>query len=276
MDNKKKQNEFLTRIMRDIEDVTPTPKWQFLAKRWLLVSAFVCSMVLGALTVTGIIFSFANVGFAYYRLTHDTLFGFIVEAAPFLWIISTLLLLASAYVTFKNTEGGYKYPALQIIGVVTLGSIVIGFLLFTVGVGQILENQTRKFSPIHSPLERIEGKWNAPEQGRLAGVILSIQKGAFIMEDTAGEEWNVVSTELEEGSIRILSVDKRFRILGVYSNNTFTACIILPWDIQGQVEGPQRFEQRSKQFGERKVGPPRISTCEEVRSHTPLPPRRTQ
>ena len=270
MDNKQNNNPLLDRIMRDIEDVTPTPKWQFLAKKWLLLSACVGSVLLGALTVTGIIFSVVNVGFAYYRLTHKTLFGFILDAAPFLWITSTVLLIASAYATFRTTEGGYKYPLLSVIGGVSAGSILLGFIFFSVGMGQVLEEGTRKFAPFTSPLERIEGRWNTPEQGRLAGLVFDIHENMFDLEDIEGKHWNIQSTELKETDFKLLRVDERVRIIGVYKNNEFIACVLLPWDIRGGKPMPPR---EAKELPERKLKGARTNTCEDIQSHTSLPPR---
>jgi len=260
--------------MKNIENVTPTPKWHFLAKKWLVITAFVASIALGALTVTGIIFSVANVGFAYYRLTHDTFIGFLIDAAPFLWIISTILLFASAYATFRNTKAGYKYPILYIVGGVSAGSLVLGLLFFTLGVGQILEEHTRKFSPLSSPLERIEARWNNPEEGRLAGKIITIDSEEFELEDVSGMFWDIPHSNLIDSDLRILTINKRFRILGIYSDNTFTACAVLPWNIHGSLSKQRMLPARA--HFERKLEQPRISTCEEVRSHIPLPLRRTQ
>src|SRR5688572_22979629 len=111
------------------EHVVPRPKWQYTIKDRLFWVFWILSIVLGSLLAAALVFSFVNSGWEYRVVTHQNLFGFVMQVLPTVWIVALLGALLLAYENFRHTSRGYRVPLGAVIGV-SLFVIVIGGLLF--------------------------------------------------------------------------------------------------------------------------------------------------
>lgn len=141
-----------------------------------------------------------------------------------------------AYFNVRKTKKGYKYPFWQILISSLLVSICIGFALHYVGVGRMIDAQLSKKMPLFPSLERIEGRiWQAPEEGRLIGSLVSEKQGEsndLLFKDVDGVVWTFNTEELMPPDLQVLFSGNKVRVLGVFSTSSddyFHGCGVFPW-----------------------------------------------
>jgi hypothetical protein len=111
--------------------------------------------------------------------------------------------------------------------------------------------------------------WNAPDEGRLAGVISIDEEGMSILADTTGKQWVLNTVDMIDDAALLID-GASVRVVGRMDGDSFFTCIVLPWDLSPFPPAPPK----------RIVLPPHerlaISSlrCHEVLEHQRLPRER--
>jgi hypothetical protein len=226
------------------ENVVPRARWHFLLHNSVLWSLWVGSIVIGAMAVAASIFTVANFQWGFYQATHDTLFEFVVESLPYLWIVALGLFTFVAYQNVRHTKRGYRYPLWIIVGLNITGSCFGGMFLYAVGGGQFVDETIGEHIPLHQPFMAVErGRWMQPERGLIAGevVIINEEEGTLVLRSFDGDEWQVETTSLHEPDWDALNDFTQVRIVGVpvleSGMHLLHACFVLPWKVHGRMGG---------------------------------------
>ena len=144
-------NDFKEKILTGIQkgEITPESKWRFLAHDYFFWCLAALSTILGAVAISSILHRIAREQLpplAPYLRDPETISIFI-QTLPFLWIGVLLLLGAAAWFNFKKTSGAYKHQLLVFLGML-IASMVIGGILFSVGIGGKVDEQVRERAPL--------------------------------------------------------------------------------------------------------------------------------
>ena len=86
-------------------------------------------------------------------------------------------------------------------------------------------------------MEKMElGMWQAPDQGRLIGMLVTTDTDSSSTEltlqfqDAHGQLWTVSNDELNEREVALLESKSRVRLLGTTTDSTtFHICGVFPW-----------------------------------------------
>lgn len=175
------------------ENIKPKPKWQFLAKKYLVWASGILSLLIGSLSFAIIIFLVRNNDWDLINYLGMSKLKFALVSIPYFWIISSFIFLFLIYFNFKHTKDGYKYNCYKIFFGVIFLSVVFGSLFYNVGLGQALENKILEKVPVYAKFLNPQAKiWNQPEKGLLLGEIKEMQDEKFLeIKNYKGEIWKV-------------------------------------------------------------------------------------
>ncbi len=128
--------------LKTIKDkkIKPKPKWEFLAKDYLIWFFSVLTVLVGGLAVSIIILI----------ISHPGLRGrlFLLNI-PYVWFLVLLVFLILAYYNFKKTKKGYQYNPYLIVVISVLISIIFGFVIFQLGQAEKAERVFYQKVPIY-------------------------------------------------------------------------------------------------------------------------------
>ena len=258
----------------DKEDINLKPKWHFLIKEKIVWIFGILSVVIGAISVSAVIFTLVNTRWSERMLTHNSGIGMVAETLPYFWFIAMMIFISLAYQGIKHTEKGYKWPILAITTWIILASIVMGIALFVSGAGRVADKFAGRL-PIHRDIERkITEHWDNLDIGLLAGEITEVTNATATIKMLGNEKvinLSVIdSNELEKGLIKVGS---KVRVIGFNIDETsFYACRILPWENINQYtfSRQQKLSIAEKKQNERKTETERNNNCEDVRPYRVL------
>ncbi len=213
------------------EKISPKPRWQFLLKNYVVWSAGLGSLIIGAAAVSVMIYLFKFNDWEIYDQTRKTFLEFFLLTLPYYWFVFLGFFVFTIFYNFKHTKRGYRYSSLLLAGASIFLSIILGTIFFALGVGEKLDNILGSQVPFYDHvINRHVNFWSQPSEGRLSGLVLGVVEGGnFILIDRSQEEW-LVSTEnskLYPGAIVITG--QPIRLLGEeVENHAFRADKILP------------------------------------------------
>lgn len=119
-------------ILKELElrGASPKPRWHFLFMRallWLLVAV---SIVVGGIAISvGWYVFFDNDGL------HVTLAN-LFQVIPYVWLFVFAVFVMLAYLGFRKTRKGYRYPAVWVVSATFAGSVLLGLVLDRFDLGQ--------------------------------------------------------------------------------------------------------------------------------------------
>lgn len=225
------------------EHVVPRPKWQFTVKDRLFWAFWILSIVLGSLLAAALVFSFVNAGWEYRVVTHQNLFGFVMQVLPTVWIVALLGALLLAYENFRHTSRGYRVPLAAIIGVSLLVIAIGGLLFYVSGAGRVVEEQVGGRIPAYrSVMMKQKQIWSQPEQGLLAGEVLEFDTAQAMLRLRGfdGNLYLMSTSDLADDSRAILIEREPVRVIGVFAKQSdgpdkpyFRPCYVFPWESRG-------------------------------------------
>jgi hypothetical protein len=231
--------ELSTKILEEIKQkkIEPLPRWQCLAKNYVIWTSFGFAVVIGAVSFSVILEVLSDSDWdIVYKYATDNPLQRAMLAFPFFWFFSLAIFLALAYFNYKHTKCGYKHETYIILGLSVVISIILGAILhFTFRMGERIELSFAKSIPFYAAMNSHCNNreiWMQPEKGLLAGTILMIaNKNHFDLEDFDGRPW-----EINEGdgiALRgkeTLSEFEEVKIIGEReSENSFHALEIRRW-----------------------------------------------
>lgn len=234
---KSSQNNLAECILRRIESeqIEPTPRWYFLCMQYLVWFLWFLSVVIGALAIAVMLYVSMHASYALYEVTHETVWEFIIEVVPVLWLCVFLLMAGIAYVNLRHTKKGYRYPVWHILLSSLLMSIVGGSLLHMIGAGYITDSFMQNKMPLYSSFEKLERQWwQRPEEGMLVGRLsVMVPEHKYVLfADIDDERWRMQIDELSPTELELLQSGKLVKVLGVRSGTTtglFHGCGVFPW-----------------------------------------------
>lgn len=210
--------------------IKPRPRWEFLLKDYSIWLAGIISLLVGSLAFSVIIHMFKNNDWNLYKYISDGFLSFVLVTLPYFWVIFLAIFILLVYYNFKNTKGGYKYKLPVVILASVIISIVLGTLLYDIGIGQtideILSEQISFYNRFINPRRAM---WVRPEEGLLAGMVVSVTDSEhFEVQDINGKVWEIDATQAITATEAEINVSGRIKIIGEKINdNTFQAKIIV-------------------------------------------------
>jgi hypothetical protein len=271
----------LDRITR--EQLRPLPRSRFIIQNVGLWVFGALSILFGAIAAAAGLFAFANAGWRYYVATHDNLFTFIIQTAPFLWLITLAVFAVIGYELFRHTQGGYRYRFSVVVVASVVASFALGGALYAFGLGEIIEETIGAHVPFYQPAIMAEqALWDHPERGLLAGRVVSLAPdfSSFTLLSFDGSLWSVDGDDLRHMDEETIARGGLVRIVGVPLASTtatttsaegpFHACFVFPWEVYGAFTATHTSMPFTHLPNERNVSAERSEECKGVRPYAPL------
>ncbi len=246
LEHASKQSEGLAHKVLDQiaeQGIAPRPRWQYVMRNVSFWVFWIVSIILGACLTAALIFAFANAGWEYRELTHESLFSFAFQVAPVLWIAMTFGALLLAYEIFRHTKVGYRTPLRIVLGFSLLIMLLGGGLLYFVGVGRFVEEDLGQHIPQYRPaMMRQRQQWSHPDQGLLGGEVLEVGKdfSTFKIRAFDGNVFVMSGVDLGDVSREVLVRYPTVRVVGIFSGPQlsndqpfFRPCYVFPWEHRG-------------------------------------------
>lgn len=205
------------------ENLKPISRYIFLFRRvsvWFLLAL---STIFGAYAFAFFFLKTLYIDFENWEYFADSYNMFLIENIPIIWVLLFVISLILIFYLFKKTNRGYKHSILLIGSISLIISFILGTLLSKTFYGNVL-------------MERFENErtvdWTNPISGRLSGEVLFVDDKYVLVRDIQDDVWNVDTSYLLDNSKYILFNNQMISIIGKYDyENNFTACQILPFDI---------------------------------------------
>lgn len=177
------------------EKLAPKPRWHFLLKDYVVWASGTLSLLIGAATVSVMIYLLKYNGWELREETHKSFLEFLILTLPYFWIIFSGLFIFILYYNLKHTKKGYRYPVWAIVMSGFFASLILGSIFYLFGVGQRIDNVLGARAPMYEKvMNRQIPFWFNPEEGRLAGTVSSeVENESFYLVDPAGQVWQVTS-----------------------------------------------------------------------------------
>ena len=209
-------------VAKPLEDLRKGALWVFL----------IGAVLVGALSFSVILFFLISDTWDIYRSLGT---WFILRMLPYFWFLMLGVVLVLGKYVYRKTALGHRSRLSMVIGTYILVSLSLGTLAYFFGVGGSIEYQLETRVPAYQHLVSTKASvWNQPEQGLLAGVVVSATDTELTLESFSGVRWTVdIHTAREKGGVALVS-GTSIKLIGVQSNAThFTATEIRPWEGRG-------------------------------------------
>ncbi len=242
-------------------NMKPKPKWYFILQEGSVWVLGLVTTFFGALAVSITLFVIAVAPVKFQPATHDSLLKFWLEFVPLIWLMLFVSFIFATDYFLRKTKRGYKYSFVVLtISSVTL-SVLLGYLGFIVGLGEIIDKGIGSRIPFHTPTQDMILKtWSQPSKGLLVG---KISNNESVLETHEGEVINLDTSQIPEMQRDLIMDGMHVSIIGTTTpQNIFFVCMIIPLD-------PARFSPEGIYF-ERKMLDERTNNCKGVRPYDRL------
>lgn len=243
------------------EHICPRSRWFFFGIECAVWSAWVVSVVVGAVAIAVTLYVVRLRQYDLYEVTHDNFWYLLIEALPYIWLVTFALMVAFAVYNVRHTARGYRYPFWSVIGSSMVGSLVLGSGLHMLNVGFMVDHSFGEYMPTYpSQMKRDEALWQMPSEGRLVGYFhLPAKASSTIIQfmDIQNVVWAVDTNDLTEADLRLIATGAKVRLMGVRPSSTpalFYACGAFPWYMDAPANPPQLsatrhdYEERIRRF----------------------------
>ena len=212
------------------ENLAPAPRWHFLLKNYSIWTLGEVSFAVGSISFALILHLVKNNDWAIYDEVSGSLWQFVFLTLPYFWIILLALFLSAMYYNLRHTKGGYHYSVPVMLSLCIISSFGAGLLLHQYAVGQVIDDLLGEHAPYYREILNPQARfWDAPQQGRLIGVVSSSTGESFYLIDLSDKEWLIQCGACRKQLPNIVIVSRPVRVLGVMEDNTtFSASRVLP------------------------------------------------
>ncbi|MFH1030881.1 MAG: hypothetical protein V1770_06535 [bacterium] len=222
-------NDFDKKLLDTIKEkkMFPKPRWRFMLKNYFIWIAGGLSLILGATSVSLIIYVGRFDDWSIYQKIGKGIPKFILLGIPFFWLLCLALFVYLVYLNFKKTKTGYRYSIFAILmGAISL-SVLFGFVFYYTGLSRRIDDIFGRKAPFYDRINPHIRLWSKPEEGRLSGLVLSKDDDFVMVVDRLGKEWEVSSKDFYNREE--IQIGESVRFVGEkISNNKFRAAEILP------------------------------------------------
>jgi hypothetical protein len=178
-------------VLEELEKrkVDPIPRNNFLIKRigfWLLA---VFSVITGIFSMAVAIYVFIDQEFILDQeninryFTAQPFIADIISGIPYLWLAALAMLTLVAYLGFRHTNRGYRYPTIKVIAGSLLASLLLSVSLNTVDVGKHIHRFLFENVPVyHALIYSNELRWSHADKGLLGCKVIQYEKkGLYLL-----------------------------------------------------------------------------------------------
>lgn len=207
--------------------LSPKPRWHFLLKERLVWTIGVLALLVGAAAVSVMLYLANNNDWLVYEKAGRNFGAWLLLSLPYFWLVFLTLFLWLLSYNLKHTKKGYRYSISLIISIAIAASILLGMAFFALGLGAKIDDVLGRRAPLYDRLFNPHiDFWSQPEDGRLAGLVVSLSdEQHFILADREREEWTVVHAAAD-GDLVVLG--QPVRVVGKLSGKKeFTAKVIM-------------------------------------------------
>lgn len=181
-------------VLADIrsKNIRPRPRWQYILLHSSLWGISLVTILLGSVACALMILEFSLPERAYllWEMEEDT--GWLL-ALPYLWGIGMIFALTLGYFLFSRTKRGYRLHASLIAGILVIGSIVGGEILYATHAIHFWEREVQRFAPGYRNFRQgFAHMMPRPEEGILPLRVLSVDGAAITGFSPDGQPWNVL------------------------------------------------------------------------------------
>ncbi len=227
-------SEISEKVLKTIEkkQITPKARWFFVLKNYIIWIFSAVFIIFGSLSVSTILFILTTHDWDVYDYLGRSFFEHVLISIPYLWIFIFSLLILIAYYDFVHTKYGYRYAVFHIFIGIIVSSLILGTILFCLGVDSEIHEAFSKNVPFYNNLIYYkEDIWNRPEKGLLAGEVVDIKdKNEFVIKDFQGKIWHITGDNIIWPDGIMLQKGIKIKIIGKkQSNDIFYGRIIRPW-----------------------------------------------
>lgn len=214
------------------QHIQPKKRWEFLFKNYILWLFFGLAIILGSLASSVTIFMLKHASLVN-NIPNFHPLKKILFNLPLFWLVSLALFSLLAWYDFKNTKRGYKYQPIVIVFLSVLISMILGLIIYSAGFGERLESAFFRRVPFYQQVFRQGGRmFVEPDQGHLAGIIMSVEDSFVTVEDFRGHLWKInTSTDKFRPGQRVI-------LIGQMEDENFICESIQPWLRPQRPPGP--------------------------------------
>lgn len=182
-------NNVLDKIKQ--RDIKPKSRFSFLAKNYAFWLAAIISIIIGAVTISVMLFVILNQDWELMERVGG-FWPFVVRILPFFWLVIFVLFSIIVFFEVRQAEGGYKYNMPIILVGYVAASALFGSILYACGAGNVIERSFVDHAPFYADIVRPRHEmWQHPEKGMLVGKIYDLDPELLELLDVKNESWNI-------------------------------------------------------------------------------------
>jgi hypothetical protein len=224
-------SKFSESVLRKIKarQIKPRSKWQFIARNIGFWGIYNLSVLLGAGGVSVIIFALLESDFDLFSELSGSGTSLILSWLPMFWIVYFVAFVSIAMWGLRKTKKGYRFSIHALLMTNVTLSILLGGLIYGIGGGEQFEKVFAENAPMYVGMQhRMQEMWTQPEEGRLSGTILEVQKeDIIILDDFSHQQWIVDVADTPKR--RPLRIGTKVKVLGEKTGeHLFTATMVRP------------------------------------------------
>lgn len=214
------------------EGIRPKSKWVFTLQHLLIWASFACSILLGALAFSIILFAIQQTEFDLLSHLQHSRLEFFLALLPVVWIVSLAVFLTAAILSLRQAPKAYKTKLSQLASYSIALSMVLGVLVFISGGARLLEQAFASQMDAYVSLQEKKAKvWSMPQQGYLAGRIVATETNAIRLLDLNAHPWHIrYDSSTFIAPVVSLTPGDTIKMIGRMSGTSdFQATEIRPW-----------------------------------------------
>ena len=197
--------------------VVPETRFKLQWKSYLFWTMMCVMIFIGALSLSLVIFNFSdmNPGFLQY-MGLQKFFMILFITAPYLWMALSLSALLFGIMAFRKTTRGYRRSTLFVTSLIVLIISILGVFGHILKIDNrmrgLLSRGAPNFSDVTNPME---GRWQRPGDGLIAGEITNTEPGSFDLKSFNDQNWKIIydqKTEIVDGTQ--ITIGKKVGIIG--------------------------------------------------------------
>lgn len=261
MNNLKLQLNISEKVLNEIQNknVKPKPRWHFRIYEITIWSLGTITTICGAVAISTTLFVIAIAPIKFEPVTHDNIVRFWIEFVPVLWLVLFACFVIATDYTLQKTKRGYRYGLVFLTLSSIILSIILGYIGFLLGIGEVIETKVGDKIPFHSSSQMMIQKiWYHPERGLLIGTV--DMEHDLILTAKNGEMFTLDISDIPEYEKKYFNNSSIVSIIGTSTaTGDFFVCMILPIQSKDLLQDEFKIE--------RNLSEKRTNTCKGVRPY---------